>query len=152
MSDLSLRMKIWPSLIAGGIGMLVSALMLTSLSDTTGDAWLFTAYVVFGFGFGVINPPITDTAVSGMPAAQAGVAAAVASTSRQVGGSLGVALVGALAVPAATGAAGLTEAGHVGWWIIAGCGAIVVAVGALSTTTWARATAARTALALNPDP
>ena len=36
-----------------------------------------------------VNAPITNTAVSGMPREQAGVAAAVASTSRQVGASLG---------------------------------------------------------------
>jgi len=54
-----------------------------------------TAFV--GVGFGLVNPPITNTAVSGVPASQAGVAAAVASTSRQVGLTLGVALAGAIA-------------------------------------------------------
>ena len=39
--------------------------------------------------FGFVNAPITNTAVSGMPRAQAGVAAAVASTSRQIGQTLG---------------------------------------------------------------
>ena len=52
------------------------------------------AYVVFGLGFGLVNAPITNAAVSGMPRAQAGVAAAIASTSRQVGSTLGVAVVG----------------------------------------------------------
>ena len=52
---------------------------------------------LFGIGIGLINPPITNTAVSGMPAAQAGVASAVASTSRQVGMTLGVAVIGAIA-------------------------------------------------------
>ena len=51
------------------------------------------AYVLFGIGFGAVNPPITNAAVSGMPPAQAGVAAAIASTSRQVGASLGIAIV-----------------------------------------------------------
>ena len=45
----------------------------------------------------MVNPPITNTAIVGMPAAQAGVAAAVASTSRQVGQTLGVAISGAIA-------------------------------------------------------
>ena len=71
------------------------------------------AYVMFGIGFGMVNAPITNTAVSGMPLAQAGVAAAVASTSRQVGSALGVAVLGSLvtarlgeafAVPNAMGA------------------------------------------------
>ena len=43
-----------------------------------------------------LNPPITNTAVSGMPNSQAGVAAAVASTSRQVGQTLGVAVIGSI--------------------------------------------------------
>ena len=57
---------------------------------------LVAAYVVFGLGFGMVNAPITNTAVSGMPLAQAGVAAGVASTSRQVGSALGVAVLGSL--------------------------------------------------------
>jgi hypothetical protein len=59
-----------------------------------------TAGRVFGVGFGLVSPPITSTVVSGMPASQAGVAAAVASTSRQVGLTLGVALAGAIAAAA----------------------------------------------------
>ncbi len=56
-------------------------------------------------GFGAINPPITYTAVSGMPDSQAGVAAAVASTSRQVGQTLGVAVTGSILGTAAAAAA-----------------------------------------------
>jgi MFS family permease len=67
-----------------------------ALSATTPFSWFFAAYVVFGIGFGFVNAPITNTAVSGMPRAQAGVAAAIASTSRQVGQTLGVAVVGSL--------------------------------------------------------
>ena len=73
--------------------------MLVGLSATTPFSWLFTAYVVFGIGFGFVNAPITNAAVSGMPRAQAGVAAAIASTSRQVGQTLGVAVVGSLVPP-----------------------------------------------------
>ena len=76
--------------------------MLTSLDRDHLARWLIVSYVVFGIGFGSVNPPITNTAVSGMPPAQAGVASAVASTSRQVGLSLGVALAGAIAVVATT--------------------------------------------------
>ena len=65
-------------------------------SPATPLAWLLAAYVVFGLGFGFVNAPITNAAVSGMPRAQAGVAAAIATTSRQVGQTLGVAVVGAI--------------------------------------------------------
>jgi len=131
-----------PSLVLGGAGLCLGALMLTGLTPTTPTAWLFAAYVVFGIGFGAVNPPITNTAVSGMPPAQAGVAAAVASTSRQVGASLGIAIIGAVAVAGAGSPSALAAAGHVGWWIIAGCGAVVLALGVLTTTRWALSTAA----------
>jgi EmrB/QacA subfamily drug resistance transporter len=131
-----------PSLVLGGTGILISALMLTSLSLTTDPAWLIAAYVVFGIGFASVNPPITNTAVSGMPPSQAGVAAAIASTSRQVGTSLGVAIVGAVAVPASGRASQLASASHTGWWILAACGAIVIVLGIVTTTPWALATAA----------
>jgi EmrB/QacA subfamily drug resistance transporter len=53
-------------------------------------------YLLIGLGFGMVNPPITNTAVSGMPLSQSGVAAAVASTARQVGSVLGVAVMGSV--------------------------------------------------------
>jgi hypothetical protein len=135
------------------IALTASCLMLVGLSATTPFTWLFTAYVVFGVGFGFVNPPITNAAVSGMPRAQAGVASAIASTSRQVGQTLGVAVVGAL-VTAQLGtsrAAGFAEASRAGWWVLAGCGALVLVLGLVATTGWARATAKRTAQELNPE-
>jgi len=86
-----------PSVVAGGLAVMVSALLLTQLEPSTSTAYLIVAYVIFGIGSGLVNPPITNTAVSGMPPAQAGVAAAIASTSRQVGMTLGVAVLGAVA-------------------------------------------------------
>jgi EmrB/QacA subfamily drug resistance transporter len=58
-----------PSLVLAGIAMAAGSLLLTGLSPATSFARLFLAYVVFGVGFGVVNAPITSTAVSGMPAA-----------------------------------------------------------------------------------
>ena len=72
--------------------------MLTGLTAHTPVGWLLGSYVIFGIGFGLVNAPITNTAVSGMPVTQAGVAAAIASTSRQVGQSLGVAVVGSAVI------------------------------------------------------
>lgn len=100
----------------------------------------------------MVNPPITNSAVSGMPRAQAGVAAAIASTSRQLGQSLGVAVLVSLVVSAVDGpfAQSFPEASHVGWWIVVGCGVVVTALGVLTTTTHALATARRTAELLDP--
>jgi EmrB/QacA subfamily drug resistance transporter len=134
-------------LVAGGGAVLISALMLTTLTPTTSTTVLFAAYVIFGAGSGLVNPPITNTAVSGMPAAQAGVAAAIASTSRQVGVTLGVAVVGAVAGGTAAGAlgSGFAAATHSSWWIIAGLGFAVLVIGAVTTTRWADGTARATA-------
>jgi EmrB/QacA subfamily drug resistance transporter len=134
-------------LLAAGAAMCAGGLMLVSVDRNTSLAWLLASYVVFGLGFGLVNAPITYTALSGMPRSQAGVAAAIASTSRQVGAALGVAVVGSvlssgLAGPLRTGFA---TAGHTAWWIVAGCGLAVVGIGALSTGPWAVGTAERTA-------
>ena len=136
-----------PSLLVAGVALVASAAMLTRLSTGTSYGYLVIAYVIFGLGFGLINPPITNTAVSGMPPAQAGVAAAVASTSRQVGQTLGVAVIGAVAGGGASAALGpgFAAATHAGWWIILVLGVVILALGALSTTRWALATAERVA-------
>jgi len=141
-------------LIVAGIAMAVAMLPLTRLRADTPDPVLIAGFVVFGIGFGLVNAPITNTAVSGMPRAQAGVAAAIASTSRQVGGSLGVAVIGAAVVSAVPGATttGFAAASHVGWWIVFGCGLAVAALGLLTTGRWARGTAERAAASLPPVP
>jgi EmrB/QacA subfamily drug resistance transporter len=136
-----------PSMVAGGLAVMASGLMLTGLAPDTSVPLLLSAYVLFGFGSAMVNPPITNTAVSGMPPSQAGVASAVATTSRQVGFTLGVAVLGAVAgagVGAGIGRA-FAHATRPGWWIVAALGLAVAALGYLTTTGWARETAQRTA-------
>ena len=134
-----------PSLLTAGIGIFVSTLLLTSLTDTTPLALLLLVYVVFGVGFGMVNPPITQTAVSGMPKAQAGLAAAIASTSRQVGASLGVAVAGTVAGASRAHGVSFAQATHPVWWIMVGCGAAVFVLGWISNTPWAQASTRRVA-------
>ena len=134
------------SLFVGGLGLTVGGLLMTGLGTRTPIASLLPAYFIFGIGFGMINPPITNTAVLGMPAEQAGVAAAVASTSRQVGQTLGVAVVGAIAAGGAISVGpGFVAASYACWWIIAGCGLVALLLGLVSTTGWANASARRVA-------
>ena len=140
-------------MVAGGLAVLASGLMLTTLAPGTSVPYLFGAFVLFGVGSGLVNPPITNTAVSGMPPAQAGVAGAVASTSRQVGVTLGVAILGAVAGGGLSGniGRGFAEATRPAWWIVAGLGLAVAIVGYVSTTSWARGTAMRTAQRLEEE-
>jgi hypothetical protein len=141
-------------LVVGGLGLGVGSLMLVSLSAHTSLGWLLAAYSVFGLGFGAVNAPITNAAVSGMPASQAGVAAAVASTSRQVGQTLGVAALGAVATAGVAGSLSdhLATTSHPAWWIIAAVGAGIVALGLAASTGAARASAERTAARLQEAP
>jgi EmrB/QacA subfamily drug resistance transporter len=137
-----------PSMVAGGAGMALAALMLTGLSPATAVPLLLASYFLFGVGLGFENPPITNTAMSGMPAAQAGVAAAIASTSRQVGVTLGVAVIGAISGDAVAGSGigrAFASATHAGWWIVVGLGTLIVIGGFVSTGAWAQRTARRTA-------
>jgi MFS family permease len=139
----------WP-LALGGLGVCVGSLMLVTLDDDTPLVWLLLAYAIFGAGFGSLNPPITVTAVSGMPAAQAGVAAAVASTSRLLGQTLGVAIIGAVATAGVTSSLAdqLAVASHPAWWLISAGALVVVSLAFVASSTAARASAARTAVLL----
>ncbi|MCF4138226.1 MFS transporter [Streptomyces sp. Tue 6430] len=135
-------------LLVAGLAMTASGVLFAAFDAETSDTTMFLGYALFGIGFGFVNAPITNTAVSGMPRAQAGVAAAVASTSRQLGQTLGVAVVGAV-LAAGIGASAYREtfvaAAVPGWWILAGCGALVLVVGLVSSGPWARGTAERAA-------
>lgn len=112
-----------PMLLSGAC-VSVAALALTTISQTSSIPFLVVTYAVFGCGFGLLNAPITNAAVSGMPRHQAGVAAAVASTSRQVGSALGVAAFGTLTFSALGSGdlSGLASASHAAWWAMLACG------------------------------
>ncbi len=132
--------------VAGG-AISCGALMLTGLADDTPLPVLIIAYAIFGVGLGSIGAPVNTTAVSGMPRSQAGLAAAVASTSRQIGASLGVALAGSIAGGGIEVAhrADLAQSTHPVFWVIVACGVAVVVFGVISTGTRARASAERVA-------
>jgi MFS family permease len=107
---------------------------------------VLAVYLLFGVFLATVNPPISNSAVSGMPRAMAGVAASFASVGRQTGTSLGVAISGAIVGPAlARGAAAFTGAEHAVWWLVTGLGAGILVLGLLSTGRWALGTAARAA-------
>jgi EmrB/QacA subfamily drug resistance transporter len=139
-----------PSLLITAIGFLASTLLLTHLGENTPLGVLLLAYGLFGLALGMVNPVITNNAVSGMPLAQAGVAAAIASTSRQVGAALGVAIAGSVVAASRAAGTDFARATHPIWWIMTGCGMIVLLLGYVSTTAWARASTAQVAALLEP--
>jgi EmrB/QacA subfamily drug resistance transporter len=141
-------------LSVSGLLMFAGTMVLATSTRTTGYAVLALGYVLLGIGFGLVNPPITNAAISGMPASRSGTAAALASTSRQTGNVLGVAITGSLAaqrfahlVPGSRGGAGLSLpngagdslrnafalATHPGWFVMAGASVAITVIGLLTT-------------------
>lgn len=79
------------------VGALAFTLLLFTHPHSSG-LYLCVAYALLGIALGSINPTITHTSVSSMPAEQAGVASAITSTSRQIGSSFGVAVLGSVVI------------------------------------------------------
>ena len=87
------RVPVTAGLLLAGAGLLA----LTGIEPATPYAQLWWKLALLGAGLGLSISPATAAGVAAMPGTQAGVASAVISTSRQVGGALGVAVLGAVA-------------------------------------------------------
>jgi EmrB/QacA subfamily drug resistance transporter len=127
-------------LVLGATSLGVGSLLLLLTGATTPIPFLLVIYLLIGAGLGLINPPLTNTAVSGMPRSRSGSAAGVASTARQTGVSLGVALAGTLTgVSGATRVgSGFTDAAQMMWWVMFG-----FAVAILALAFWSNSAAAK---------
>jgi EmrB/QacA subfamily drug resistance transporter len=124
-----------PSLLVAGVLITAASLMLTGLSASTPVWAMLTIFAVFGIGFAMVNAPLTNAAVSGMPLDRAGAASAVTSTSRQIGVSIGVALCGLIAGSAlAATATDFAAAARPLWLVCAGLGLVITALGIVSTS------------------
>jgi len=85
----------WP--ISTGMLLLAIALsMFSRLGVHSGFYDLLPAMLVGGVGMGIAMGPMTTAALSAVSVSEAGVAAGVVNTSRQVGGTLGIAVMGAI--------------------------------------------------------
>jgi EmrB/QacA subfamily drug resistance transporter len=127
-------------LAIGATSLAVGAVLLLFIGAATPLWFLIVAYLLMGAGMGLINPPLTNTAVSGMPRSRSGSAAGVASTSRQTGVSLGVALAGTL-----TGVSGASRVGtdfvaatHAMWFVVIGFAAVIFALAFLANSALAK--------------
>jgi EmrB/QacA subfamily drug resistance transporter len=136
-------------LVLGGALLAVGGFLLLPLTARTGSDYLLADYAVFGLGAGMFTPPITNTAIAGLPPDQVGVAGALAASARQFGISIGVAVTGSIVV--STGA-GFIDSSHAAWAVLGGCGLVALALGLLSTSGWAQAAAARNGQRLAPSP
>jgi EmrB/QacA subfamily drug resistance transporter len=81
------------------VGMLVvaSALFIQShLTIHSGYGLLLPGFILMGFGMGMVMSPMSTAAMNAVDRTKAGVASGVLSMSRMVGGTFGVAIMGAL--------------------------------------------------------
>ncbi|MEO3870017.1 MFS transporter [Nonomuraea sp. B12E4] len=138
-------------LVVAGAALALGGAASVWLGPATPLPVVLAIYLLFGIFLGTVNPPITNTAVSGMPRSMAGVAASLASAGRQTGTTLGVAISGTIVGAAASqGGTAFTDVAHGVWWLLAGLGLGVLALGLLSTGRWAMATAERAAALFGP--
>jgi EmrB/QacA subfamily drug resistance transporter len=116
-------------LIGGGLAIVtVSLFWLTTIDagTTYGDIW--PSFVLMGIGMALVMSPMSTAAMNAVPVTKAGVASGLLSMNRMVGGSLGVAVVGA--VFASQAPAGVQDpAAFVGafssaMWVTAGVAAL----------------------------
>ena len=80
-------------------GLLVQAtafVILSTLRPDTPYAVLFVGLVLLGIGLANLMPPSTEAIVSSLPPSKAGVGSAINDTTREVGGALGIAVLGSL--------------------------------------------------------
>ncbi len=83
--------------VTGGLTLVtIGLLILATASTASGYGLDVTSLVILGFGMGSTMAPSTEAIMGALPRARAGVGSAVSTTVRQVGGVLGVAVLGSL--------------------------------------------------------
>ena len=136
------------SLMIGGSAIAIAGILDAISAGYPSQVSLYGSFALIGIGIGWLNAAISNTALSGMPRHQSGVAAGIASTIRQLGAALGVAILGSVIashVTTLTASSGFTDAYHIDWCIIAGCGLATLVLGFITTGAWAKRTASRNA-------
>jgi EmrB/QacA subfamily drug resistance transporter len=90
--------------MAAGAFVGAGGLLLLARIGVTGDFWgtILPGELVLGLGIGLIFVPLGNVALTGVHPRDAGVASAVVNASQQVGASLGVAALSAVALQAGT--------------------------------------------------
>jgi EmrB/QacA subfamily drug resistance transporter len=84
----------------------VQLFLFSRLGDDASFVNLLPGLLIGGVGVAMTSAPATATAIRSVPVAKAGVGSAVLNSSRQVGGALGVALLGAIVATVVAGRPG----------------------------------------------
>jgi EmrB/QacA subfamily drug resistance transporter len=84
-------------LMTAGMTLLAVSLLLFSRLDLDSGFWdIFPGLVVGGLGMATVMTPMTAAALGSVPVAKSGVGSGVLNTFRQLGGALGIAVMGAI--------------------------------------------------------
>jgi EmrB/QacA subfamily drug resistance transporter len=121
------------ALVTAGASIAAGALLLARVEVTTPTAQLLVAYALFGVGIGHVGAPVNAMAVAGLPPHRAAFAAALASTSRQIGAALGVAMAGALGGEGLAHGAAAARSAHAVYGMTAMAGIAVAMLGSYAT-------------------
>jgi EmrB/QacA subfamily drug resistance transporter len=90
-------------LMGAGMTLLAVALILFGTLDESSTFWnILPGLLLGGVGMAITMAPTTAAAMGSVPVAKAGVGSAVINSMRQVGGSLGIAIMGALVATVVT--------------------------------------------------
>jgi EmrB/QacA subfamily drug resistance transporter len=88
-------------LVGGGMTLLAGMLFYFTLLGANESFWaLLPGMLIGGFGMGMTMTPLTAAAMSAVAVDKAGIGSAVLNSARQVGGSLGIAVMGAIVASA----------------------------------------------------
>ena len=80
-----------------GLILVAAGLLVASTMGVGSSYWVLAgALVLLGLGMGMAGPPATTAIVSSLPDDKQGVASAVNDTAREVGGALGIAVLGSV--------------------------------------------------------
>ena len=101
----------WPMVAGSGLASLGS-LVLLLIGEDPAYPLILANLLLVGFGGGLVQPSSAAVVLSSAPGERTGVASAVVNASRQVGGVLGVALLGSL-VAGGSFISGLHLAGYI---------------------------------------
>jgi EmrB/QacA subfamily drug resistance transporter len=100
-------------LMGGGMVLLAISLFTFSRLDAGSNFWdLLPGLIIGGFGMGFVMTPTTAAAMGSVPIDKAGVGSAVLNSMRQVGGSLGIAVMGAIVASAIHSPVGTPQSGQ----------------------------------------
>jgi EmrB/QacA subfamily drug resistance transporter len=115
-----------------GAGMTLLAVMLfyyTQLGANESFWAILPGLLIGGFGMGMTMTPVTAAAMSAVSVDKAGVGSAVLNSARQVGGSLGIAVMGAIVAGSSNYLTGFHDALRVGSLLcLAGAAVAVLAI------------------------